>query len=163
MARPDRGEPVGYHNGLPVYRKLQRKTPLGSRQPQPKLPSKSAALRASERLLKQSQRIVQRRSRGVCERCLRADATQFHHRLPRGAGGSAHRAEINMPANLLHLCLSCHAITESERERAYILGLLVHRGQRPCEVPVLIGMEPFTQRFLLDDDGGKTVYQEAAA
>lgn len=159
----DRGEPIGYQNGLPVYKRIERKTPLGSREPKPRVPSKSKALRASERLLKDSTVIVKRRSRGVCERCLAADATQVHHRLPRGAGGSAHRPEVNMPANLLDLCLTCHAICESERERAYLLGLLVHRGQRPSEIPVTVGLEPFTHRFLLDDDGGKTVVESEAA
>ena len=160
----DRGEPIGYNNGLPVYRRMERKTPLGSRQPQPRKPSKSKALRDSEKLLKQSQVIVAaKRSLGVCEHCLRAAAEEFQHRCPRGAGGSAHRHEINLPANLLHVCRPCHTRMESEREWAYLHGLLVHRGQRPSEVPVTVGTPPFTQRFLLDDHGGKTVYEEAAA
>jgi len=158
-----RGEPVGERNGLPIYRPLQRKTPLGSREPRPRTPVKSKALRESEKLLKASTAIVKRRSRGVCERCLQAEAVQVHHRQPRGAGGSAHRAEVNLPANLLHLCRTCHEITESRRQEAYVLGLLVHRGQRPCEVPVTVGLHPFVNRFLLDDDGGKSVYEEEAA
>ena len=153
----DRGEPIAYRNGLPVYRK-----PLGSREPKPRAPKKSPALRASERLLKASQEIVARRSGGVCERCLQAYAVQFHHRCPRGAGGSARRVEINMPANLIHLCQPCHTSVESDREWAYLTGLLVHRGDSPVEVPVTVGLEPFTHRFLFDDDGGKTVYEEAA-
>jgi len=159
----DRGEPLGHVNGLPVYKRLERKTPLGSRQPKPRSPSKSKALRSSEKLLKDSTVIVKQRSRGVCERCLAAEAVQIHHRCPRGAGGSAHRPEVNLPANLIDLCRSCHELVESRREEAYVLGLLVHRAQRPAEVPVTVGLPPFTHRFLLDDDGGKTVYEEAAA
>lgn len=159
----DRGEPIGERNGIPVYKRPQRKTPLGSREPKPRPASrKSPALRASEKLLKASQQIVRRRSRGVCERCLQAEAVQIHHRQPRGAGGSAHRPEVNLPANLIDLCVSCHALTESRRDEAYLLGLLVHRGQRPADVPVSVGLPPLTHRFLLDDDGGKTVYEEAA-
>jgi hypothetical protein len=94
----ERGEKIGERNGLPIYKPLpkqrkplERKTPLGSREPRPRIPAKSPALRASERLLKESTVIVKQRSRGVCERCLHAEAVQVHHRTPRGAGGSAHR------------------------------------------------------------------------
>jgi hypothetical protein len=38
----------------------------------------------------------------------------------------------------------------------------VHRGQRAADVPVTVGLHPFVRRFLLDDDGGKTVVEEAA-
>lgn len=158
----DRGKKIGERNGLPIYRRIERKTPLGSREPRPRVPSKSKALRSSERLLKESTVIVRKRSRGACERCLVAVAVQVHHRCPRGAGGSAHRPEVNMPANLLDLCRCCHELTESRREEAYLLGLLVHRGERPADVPVTVGLAPFTQRFLLDDDGGKTVVEAAA-
>lgn len=70
---------------------------------------------------------------------------------------------VNLPANLLRLCSGCHADVESYRQRAYTLGLLLHSGEDPRLVPVTLGLEPFTHKFLLDDDGGMTVYEEAAA
>jgi hypothetical protein len=106
---------------------------------------------------------VKKRARGACERCKLRPDVHTHHRLPRGAGGSAHRIEVNLPANLLRLCAACHTDIETgTRGRAYTLGLLVHRGLSPAEVPVTLGLEPFSVRFLLDDDGGMTVVEAAA-
>jgi hypothetical protein len=140
--------PIGYRNGLPVY--------------EPKHASKTRALRGSERELKAAQELVALRSRGACERCKLSVAVQFHHRLPRGAGGSAKNPLINVPSNLLHVCLTCHALFESEREEAYLSGWLVHRGHNPADVPVTLGAAPFTHRFLLLDDGTMIVAEEAA-
>lgn len=111
-------------------------------------------LRAAERLFEQAKDVVRRRSKGLCERCGWQRAAHFHHRLPRGMGGSSRAARsVHRPSNLLHLCSACHDTVEAYRERAYILGLLVHRGQDPACVPVALGLEPLVRCVLLDDDG----------
>lgn len=70
-------------------------------------------------------------------------------------GGSSRAAHsVHRPSNLLHLCSACHDTIEAYRQRAYTLGLLVHRGQDPARVPVTLGLEPLVRCVLLDDDGG---------
>ena len=100
-------------------------------------------------------RLVRERCQGRCERCGTSDSYRWsvHHRKPRGMGGSR-VPRINSPANLLMLCGSgtegCHGWVESHRESAYTDGLLLHRGDDPCEVPV-------TLRYgtvFIDDEGG---------
>jgi len=53
--------------------------------------------------------------------------------------GGSKGSFINEAANLLALCGSgvtgCHGEVESNRARAYDLGLLVHRGYIPAHVP----------------------------
>ena len=81
-------------------------------------------------------RLVLGRSRGICERCAERNATDIHHRRPRGMGGTRH-PEIHSPANLLHLCADCHRWVESNSRAAYEFGWKVpHNTLDPVEVPV---------------------------
>lgn len=97
------------------------------------------------------------RSRGRCEVCgdYLAGAHSYHHRQPRGMGGSGHCDWINQPSNLLLVCGSasspdgCHQLIESQRTLAYANGWLVHRPERPAEIPV----ELHRGLVYLDDDG----------
>lgn len=98
---------------------------------------------------------VKNRSVGRCERCGTDDSLRwsFHHRKPRGMGGSRDPL-INSPANIILLCGSgtegCHGWVESNRWQSYDEGLLVHRNDDPEEIPV-------TLRYgtvYLDDVGG---------
>ncbi len=74
-----------------------------------------------------------------CERCGHAtNVYQWHHRRPRGSGGSK-AADTNTAANCLLLCVPCHAWVESNREEALHFGYLVRQGHNPAEVPVWIG------------------------
>ncbi|MGW9196082.1 hypothetical protein [Micromonospora chersina] len=63
----------------------------------------------------------------------------IHHRLPRRMGGTK-RPEVNQPQSLLVVCGSgttgCHGWLEARRTEAYDLGLLLHAGDNPSEVPV---------------------------
>ncbi|TIC78806.1 HNH endonuclease [Nocardioides sp. GY 10127] len=91
--------------------------------------------------------LVRERSAGRCEGCgraLHAAGTwtadhSFHHRRPRGMGGTTDPA-ANTPANLLLLCgtgtTGCHGWVESNRGKATALGWLVPRGTDPADVPV---------------------------
>lgn len=86
----------------------------------------------------------------------------FHHRQPRGAGGTK-RLLVNSPANLLLVCgtgtTGCHGRIESERTAAYAAGWLVPMGMDPAAVPVTI-WRSLTPSVLLTDDGR---YVEASA
>jgi hypothetical protein len=55
-------------------------------------------------------------------------------------GGAWHREDTNSPANLVILCGtgtgSCHGWVESNRSKAYELGLLVRQNAAPSQVPI---------------------------
>jgi hypothetical protein len=94
-----------------------------------------------------------------CEICGRGltDGSQwttphsFHHRRPRGMGGST-AADTNTPANVLLLCgtgtTGCHGDVESQRQLAYAHGWLVPQGTDPATVPVDVAS--FTRPVWLD-------------
>lgn len=134
--------------------------------------------------------LVHGRDRG-CVACGETYLLQVHHRRPRGAGGTR-REDSNQPANLILLCLSCHAWTESQRETALDRGLLVPQNQTPAAVPLLRhgewsyltddgdvlpchpcghrervagcgGCDPGAIAFVIDDTGRVTNYPEDAA
>lgn len=83
----------------------------------------------------------------------------FHHRQPRGSGGTRD-PEANTPPRLLLLCGSatspdgCHGMVESQRAMAYSNGWLVKHPTDPATVPV----ESYVGRVFLTLDG---TYQEA--
>jgi hypothetical protein len=87
--------------------------------------------------MRKSRPIVKDRSRGMCEVRIpgvcEGRATNYHHRLPEGQGGSSE------PENLLHLCgdgvRGCHGHIEHNRAQAYEKGWLVHSWEDPAEVP----------------------------
>lgn len=78
--------------------------------------------------------VVAMRSGGYCE-YLGCDqrGQQFHHRKPRGMGGSRNPS-IHSPSNILHLCSAHHEWVESHRRVARDLGLLVTAAQDPERV-----------------------------
>lgn len=96
--------------------------------------------------------LVIQRARYLCERCgCGADGSlQIHHRRPRRMGGTRDPA-INLPPNLLLLCLACHANVESHRFAAYDDGFLVPMGSSPAAVAVNIFGRG---RQYLDNEGG---------
>lgn len=99
--------------------------------------------------------IVLRRARGRCELCGQEirGAYSYHHRQPRGRGGSKARPWINKPSNIMLVdgsgVTGCHALIESQRALAYANGWLVRYDDRPAEIPV----ELFVGLRYLDDDG----------
>ena len=79
-----------------------------------------------------------KRDEESCARCgqgLAFDRAQFHHRRPRGAGGTSNPV-IALPSNCLTLCGDCHSWVESHRERAHAAGFLVYQAMDPAEVSV---------------------------
>lgn len=61
----------------------------------------------------------------------------IHHRRPRRMGGDP-RPDTNKASNLLVLCRGCHDEIESHRADAYVHGWLLHDGDSPATVAVLI-------------------------
>lgn len=149
---------------------LERKTPLrrtpmsakSSLQRTPRRPARPKNTGPS----KTTRAIVWTRAGGRCEVCGSSLAGMLgfsvHHRRARGMGGTR-RSETNTPSNLLVVCGSgttgCHGHIESHREQSYAAGLLLHDGQAPADVPVLLAdpSNPDRRRpVLLNDDGTYT-------
>jgi 5-methylcytosine-specific restriction protein A len=104
---------------------------------------------------RQSARKVYGRSRGRCEICVQHEATQFHHRRPRGQGGSKD-PEVHSPANLLHLCYECHQSVEANSGTSYPNGWKIKHGILDPElVPALR-----RGRWVLLDDLATVEYLE---
>lgn len=100
------------------------------------------------------------RSGGFCE--VRAagcwdEASQAHHRRPRGLGGSKNPA-TGQASNGLMVCLPCHSHAESNRAEALDRGWLVRQGADPAAVPVY----RYRRWVLLDDEGGLTPVEVAS-
>ena len=95
---------------------------------------------------------VMARSGGFCEARIpgcRDEASQIHHRRPRGAGGSRD-PRTGQAANGYALCLPCHDYIERNRAEARDKGWLVRQGADPREIPVF----RYRRWVLLDDEGG---------
>lgn len=143
---------------------LERRTPLPRGGPLKRTAVKPKRARDTGPS-KTTRDIVWARAGGRCELCGEALAGpvgfSVHHRLPRRMGGSR-RPELNTPANLLVVCGSgttgCHGRIESRREQAYTEGLLLHDGQDPATVPVLIAcpIDGWPKLVLLAEDGTYT-------
>lgn len=111
--------------------------------------------------------LVAERANFCCEACGRSLYTlevgwtfphSFHHRRPRGMGGTT-RPETNSPANLLLLCgtgtSNCHGWIEANRTWAISLGLLLPQTADPAGTVV----ELLRGRVTLTDHG---TYLEAS-
>ncbi len=80
--------------------------------------------------------IIDERSQGNCELCgLSAPDGQYHHRRPRGMGGTK-RSETGSPVNALYLHQACHLDVEMHREESLYNGWLVRQSQDPALTPV---------------------------
>ena len=100
--------------------------------------------------------LVAQRANEMCERCgAWTDAPQYHHRRPRGAGGSR-AGDTNTASNCLYLCALCHRITEDKRDRALFYGHLIRQGRNPAQEPVW-----WRDKWVLfNTDGTTTEYKE---
>lgn len=98
---------------------------------------------------------VMARSGGYCEVRVNGcwdEASQLHHRRPRGIGGSRNPS-TGQASNALNVCLPCHNHLETaERAESRDRGWLVRQGSDPREVPVF----RYRRWVLLDDEGGIT-------
>jgi hypothetical protein len=96
--------------------------------------------------------IIRERSGGQCELCRSRDATNMHHRRPRGMGGT--KRDIHTPAWILHVCGSgthgCHGLIESRRALAYTNGWLLRNHEHPSTTPAWL----FRSLFVILTDKG---------
>lgn len=107
------------------------------------------------------------RENGQCARCgvsvsgVRGLHYSFHHRRPRGMGGSR-EPWVNLPGNIVLVCGSgvsgCHGEIESRRDQARVDGFLVSANgvHKPVDSPLL----HFRFGWVLLDDFGKWTHQE---
>lgn len=82
-------------------------------------------------------RAVTERCAGYCEVCglpLGHDR-QLHHRKPRGSGG---KGQLDTAVNLLVCHARGHWAIHARPQRAYAMGWLVHTGDDPGAVPVVL-------------------------
>ena len=104
-----------------------RRSPISRKRPSRKHPHRS--MRFEAQALYES---VTRRSRGICELCRDAPASEFHHRRMRSAGG------LDIFDNLIHLCRACHHDTvHANPDWSYRHGLLLRRGGTDHPDPVI--------------------------
>lgn len=115
--------------------------------------------KATRRTQAEVHALVDERDAGRCRRCGRSWAWIYsrHHRIPRGAGGSA---LVDRASNIITLCGSgttgCHGHLEGNREESEILGYLLPKLNPdidPEQEPV------FVHEFgwvVLGDDGSIT-------
>jgi len=96
---------------------------------------------------------VLQRSGGKCERCGLAvrGRAEYHHRRPRGMGGSKIPA-VGSASNCVLLHPGCHMYIESYREKGRKLGFLVRQTDDPQEAPV----KRWDGWVLLGQDGSMT-------
>ena len=94
--------------------------------------------------------IIDERAKGRCELCgMQVESPQYHHRRPRGIGGTK-RVETGQAQNALLLHTKCHTRVESNRLEAYESGWLVAQSSDPGVVPVKL----WNGWFVLDSFGG---------
>jgi len=82
---------------------------------------------------------------------------QYHHRRPRGMGGSK-AADTNTASNCALLCGFCHAHVEKQRQASLWAGWLVRQGENPAQTPLFLDR----RWVFLDDFGYVTPVEESA-
>ena len=83
-----------------------------------------------------TRKLIMERAGYKCEICgLSMVIGQIHHRQPRGMGGTRSKSRSSC-SNGLYVHAKCHAMVESQRERAYMMGWLVKTGYQPESTPV---------------------------
>ena len=101
--------------------------------------------------------IVNARDQGSCVKC-QADATDIHHRTPRGMGGSSDPETNYGLANLVSLCRSCHDHVHANPAESYENGFLVRSWDDPRDCPVMLANETIV--IYLAADGNITKFQQ---
>lgn len=84
-----------------------------------------------------AKKLVAERDEYTCQMCL-GEATDVHHRIVRGIGGTSDDKVNYSPANLISVCRECHDDIHAEPEQSYEDGYLVRKGEDPASKPVLI-------------------------
>lgn len=98
-------------------------------------PKKTPQLRATEAVFADARKVVMDRDGHSCVRCGHR-ASQVHHRIPRGMGGTRNPNAHEL-SRLISVCDDCHLWIESNRSEAEGLGYLVRFGTPPAYAPIL--------------------------
>lgn len=77
------------------------------------------------------------RDGGKCLFCL-GDATDVHHRRPKGMGGTSNSYIAFGMANLVSLCREHHSWIHAHPEQGYKSGFLVHSWEDPADIPLVL-------------------------
>lgn len=99
------------------------------------LKRKASTSKREERV---GRKLTAQRSGSRCEVCLRARATDVHHRKNRSQGGTWDAA------NLMHLCHLCHGVITNNPRVAITQGWTVPSHRDPADVPVWLGDHGWT-------------------
>lgn len=99
------------------------------------------------------QTLVQLRSGWRCERCDRLGVAHFHHRRPKGMGGT-NLTWVQAAANAAHLCGPCHEWVHAHPAEAYATGWLIRKGVGDMADMVLM-TNLAGARFFFDDEGDR--------
>lgn len=99
--------------------------------------------------------LVKKRAQSRCELCgLGSDRWHYHHRRPRGAGGTTTQ-DSDSPSNVLLTHPRCHLnVIERKRMLAIGMGWLVPQGVDPATFPVRL----YDGWYLLNDEGEASKY-----
>ena len=97
-----------------------------------------------------TKKIVAARDGGKCLKCL-GEATDIHHRIPRGMGGTSDPERNYGLANLVSLCRECHDWVHANPQEARKTGFLVGSWDDPAKFPLEI--RPGSFHVLLTEDG----------
>ena len=102
--------------------------------------------------------LVRQRTGMVCDRCgIRVMHPHYHHRRPRGMGGSAERT-TGMASNALLLHPACHEWIEKNRAESASRGWIVRSWEQPQDVACFIHGD----WVLLQPDGSAIITADAA-
>jgi 5-methylcytosine-specific restriction enzyme A len=101
--------------------------------------------------------LVNERDGGICQKCP-DPATDVHHRVTRGMGGSRDDTLNYGMANLVALCRSCHDEVHAHPAASYNAGWLVRTGNDPAVIPLVVTKDMTI--WLKDDGTSRFVIQE---
>lgn len=103
--------------------------------------------------------LISERDRDECLVC-GTEATDIHHRMPKGMGGTSDPDRNYGLANLVSLCRKDHDHVHANPEESYANGLLVHSWDDPVKCPLILADE--TVVTYLTVDGKAEKYQQQA-
>ena len=106
-----------------------------------------------------AKRLVNERDGGLCVKC-GSEATDCHHRMPKGMGGTSDPDRNYGLANIISLCAGCHRYVHSHPVESYDSGLLVRSWDNPADCPIVLASETIV--IYLAADGNITKFQQQA-
>lgn len=128
---------------------LIRRTPMEGR----RKPRLSLGSRVEATFPDRVKDLVRLRSGWLCERCNAAPASDYHHRRPKGMGGTS-VGWVQRAANCAHLCGRCHVWVHAHPAEAMGLGWLLSKSSAADSADMVPMQDTTGRRFFFDDRGG---------